>query len=100
MGDAMTGIVCDSLAKAQAFSAAINAKVGYPSDGVNIGGGIHASAAEARTLRHADIIAHPTLPQWAYPQDPVEIGAAVALPVNATVQTLDASWFPVVAVGA
>lgn len=37
-------------ANAQAFANAINAVLGYPRDGVNVGGGIHVPPAQSRTL--------------------------------------------------
>lgn len=102
----MTALVCLTLADAQAYQAAVDTKVGYPRDGVDIGAGIHASKAEGRTYHHAAVLPHPTLPQAAY-LDNTALGddttggkQAVAKPVGAVVQALDATWTPAVAVGA
>lgn len=85
-----------SLAEATAKSDAIDLAMGYPKEGVNIGSGPHASATQSRTYRHQSIVAHPTLPKWAYVIDaasetklqPIEHASAV---------TLAPEWFPVLA---
>lgn len=92
----MTAIVCALQADADSYSATIDAKLGYPKDGIDIGGGIHATKLESRTLRHNKVLKHPTLANWAYPRDAIETAQAVALPLGATVQVLDATWFPAV----
>ena len=100
----MTALVCVSLADAQAYQAAIDLKQGYPRDGVDIGGGIHATKTEGRTVHQANVKPHPTLTVVAY-MDDTAIGddtnagkTKVTVPVGATVQTLDATWFPVLQV--
>lgn len=94
----MTAIVCLAQSDADTYSAAVDAKLGYPKPGVNIGGGIHVPPAQSVTTRYADVQKHPTLAQWSYPDDAAVIGAAIALPVGATVQALDATWAPAVVV--
>lgn len=93
----MTAIVCLAQSDADTYSAAIDAKLGYPKPGVDIGGGIHVPPAQSVTVRYGLVQKHPTLAQWAYPDDAAVIGAAIALPVGATVQLLDATWTPAVA---
>lgn len=96
----MPAIVFTVQLDANNYAAAVDAKYGYPRIGQDIGGGIHASKAEGTTQTHAQVLKHPTLPQWAYMdagpatifiQKPV---ADVALPVTGSIQTLDATWFP------
>jgi hypothetical protein len=94
----MTAYVFSSMVDATSFSASMDARLGYPKAGVNIGPGLHASIAEGTTLRHGEVVQHPTLMAWRYPDDgPVktEIGKGLVLPITATEQTLDATWFPV-----
>ena len=45
----------------------VDAALGYPKAGVNIGGGVHAPPNV--TLHHAEIEAHPNGTQWAYAVD-------------------------------
>jgi len=91
----MIAIVCLSSADATSFASAIDAKMIYPQDGIDMGDGIHASKAESRTTRYGPIIKHPTLNLWAYPQDAnvqTQVAKSVSLPPGATIQTLDATW--------
>jgi hypothetical protein len=92
------GIVCTLQSDADSYAAQIDVKLGYPKDGIDIGDGIHASKLESRTQRHNRVYKHPTLAEWAYPRDAIETAQAVALPIGSTVQTLDTTWFPVVAI--
>lgn len=50
----------NALANATAFRNAIDAVFGYPRDGVDIGGGVHATAAQSRTLTWAVPFRHVT----------------------------------------
>lgn len=82
-----------------AFAVAIrvNEAGGYPRAGIDVGGGIHAPAAQTKTTGYADVLKHPTLAQWSYPADPfvksvvgptaVSLGAIDAGP-------LDPTWAP------
>lgn len=47
-------------ANAQAFANAINAVLGYPRDGVNVPGGVHAPAAQSRTTTWSTPFRHVT----------------------------------------
>lgn len=47
--------------------------LGYPFDGQDIGAGVHADPAQSRTLRRADVIAHPHAPKWAIPLDNIDL---------------------------
>lgn len=82
-------------ADADAYSAAIDVKLGYPRNGVDIGAGIHAPQVVSRTLRYGAVLKHPVLAKWAYfPEDATVDAQGVALPIGATDnQTLDATWF-------
>lgn len=53
-----------SLAVAVGLRNAIDNRAGYPVDGVNVGGGIHAPAAQSRTVRSSPVRKHPTLARW------------------------------------
>jgi hypothetical protein len=90
----MTGLVYLSQAPADAQSASVDAALGYPRDGVDIGGGVHCTPAQSRTVRHAQVIQHPTLAQWAYPIDAVN-SPVINPVVLATAVVLDTSWCPV-----
>jgi hypothetical protein len=99
----MNALVCLTLADAQKYQSDVDAKIGgYPHDGVDVGGGVHATAAEGRTYHYAGVLKHPTLSIAAYLDntavgDDVSTGkAAVAKPVGSSVQTLDATWTPVI----
>lgn len=50
----------NAAANAQAFANALDAILGYPRDGVDIGGGIHAPPAQSRTHRWATPFRHLT----------------------------------------
>lgn len=91
----MTAVVCLTSLDAQNYGAAVDVALGYPKNSTDHGAGRHVAAAAARTLRYQNVIPHPTLSLWAYPRDAQVAALPVALPVGATVQTLDASWFPV-----
>lgn len=94
----MNATVFVALADVQAYGAAVDAAIGYPRDGVDMGAGPHVAKSASRTTQYSAPIKHPTLSLWAYPIDPQvqTVAARVALPVpiSATVQTLDATWFP------
>jgi len=50
-----------------------NKMFGYPSKGKHVGGGSHVTMTDVPgigwTLRHANVMKHPTKEQWAYPID-------------------------------
>jgi len=58
-------VVKTDLAAIQAIQAKLDAALGYPKEGVKVGGGLHASKAESTTLHHAPILKHPTRNEWA-----------------------------------
>lgn len=63
----MIAIVASTPAERAALEkliARINARLGYPKDGTPIGGGVHAPAAQARTLSCAKIHEHPDKGRW------------------------------------
>lgn len=100
----MTALVFTVLADAVAYGAAVDTKLGYPKPGTDIGGGFHAPPAQSVTLRYGEARQHPTLQQWAYPDNPTQPGPFVAakdqvpVPATATETALDATWFPAPAV--
>lgn len=102
----MSSIVFTLQSDAQSFASAVDAKLGYPRAGVNVGGGIHGPSVT--TQRHSDVLQHPTLPQWAFlAYDATAQGVVNAsvnpVPVPATgtiVASLDASWVGATVLGA
>lgn len=76
----MKAITSPDLASLEAIQAKLDAELGYPFEGADIGGGIHAPPEQSRTLRRVDIIKHPSLDQWALP---VDQGVAAALAARA-----------------
>lgn len=96
----MSSIVFTSQSDANSFAAAVDAKLGYPRTGVNVGGGVH--GPNVTTQRHSDVLPHPTLPQWAYvAYDATAQGVVnaavnpVPIPVTGTVvAALDSTWSP------
>lgn len=99
----MTALVFADEISADRFMRACSFLLGYPKDGVNVGGGRHVDAATGRTYRHAQWFKHPTLPSWAHPTDPVIDGLnsrsttidGQLITVNtALAVTLDGTWFP------
>lgn len=89
-----TAYVFPSLATAQALAPVVDASVGLPAFGTDVGAGLHVIPT-AQTLTYAMPIKHPTLALWAYPAD-ARINQAV-LPNAVTLgipapTVLDASW--------
>jgi len=93
----MTELVFTVLADANVFASSADSRLGYPKNGVDVGGGVHVSTAQGRTFQHAAVVKHPTLSLWRYPWDAVvqgEVGKGLTVPVTATPTVLDATWFP------
>jgi len=89
----MIAVVFTNQADADAFSAAVHAKTGpYPKEGIDVGGGIHMPKAQCAAVRYANVRKHPTNAEWAYVHDATVEAQAIALPPDATVKALDASW--------
>jgi len=65
----MKVIISVDVSELEAIAAELDARLGYPFDGIDIGGGVHAPPEQSRTLRRADVIKHPSLNQWALPVD-------------------------------
>jgi len=92
----MDAYVFASQAAAQACADAVDAQLGYPKAGTNVGSGVHVAPAFV-TQTYQTVIAHPTLALWAYPSDAVNGPALAANAITLslpTVQTLDATWTP------
>jgi hypothetical protein len=70
----------------QSFQTAVNAKLGYPKAGVNAGGGVHCSVAEATTQRESDLLQHPTLTLFAHFESPAVDGVLPS--VKASIPTV------------
>jgi hypothetical protein len=87
----MMFLIFSTLADATDYQAQVDHALGLPSLGENVGDGEH--VVDAMTLHYADVIAHPTLAQWAFPLDGVVAGLAIAAP-SATLATDLAGWFP------
>jgi hypothetical protein len=83
-------LACITLADAQTFRAQLDTAQGYPKNAVDIGGGVHASAAESRTLHGSSVIPNPTLPTAAVvPFDARDAALGLSQPIGATVQAFD-----------
>lgn len=94
----MTALVCLAQSDADGYGATVDARMGYPRPGLDCPGGVH-QVGGGVTTHYGTTQKHPTLAQWAYePYDGTVQAQAVALPLGATVQTLDATWAPVAAV--
>lgn len=64
----MKALVLTTKAEADALSADVDAAMGLPTYGVDVGGGRHVDREQSRTLRYAEPL--PTkLGEWAYPYD-------------------------------
>lgn len=86
-------------AQAAALAARVDAALGYPrtpTDADRRGDGVHAPLAQARTLRHADALQHPSRAEWAYPVDAV-VEARLTDAERARVAELVADWTPATA---
>lgn len=82
-------------ADAIALQAAVDAQLGYPKNGVDVGGGLHVPAAQSRTTTAAAPMQKAASVIWGLPigSDMVAvIGAAVPLPGGAAVVALDNTW--------
>jgi len=94
----ITAYVFSTLSAAQACQAPVDAALGYPSTGVNVGNGPWVNPPVV-TETYAVPVQHPTLQLWAYPADSVTVpilsdpatAAALNLPAPTT---LDATWTP------
>jgi hypothetical protein len=94
----MRAVVFATQAAANGFSAAVDARLGYPKAGVNVGPGVHAPPNESVTVRHGGVTKHPARASWRYTLDaPVqaERGRGLGLPGGATEEDLDETWFEV-----
>lgn len=93
----MDAIIFDSAQNAQIFSDKIDAAYGYPSQGVNIGDGVHVpcicpTPGCLRVTTHYSIpFKHPTQSLWAYIADDNVMATGFAGVSDTTV--LDSSWF-------
>lgn len=58
-------VILTTLADAGVLRARVAARLGYPKPGLDIGGGLHVSAAESRTDFYTNFRKHPTLNKWA-----------------------------------
>jgi hypothetical protein len=83
-----------TLAAAMRFATQVNAALGYPRRGTDIGDGEHADAIASETTDYASVLAHPSGSQWAYVADD-NTTPLMTTATAATVAELDASWFPV-----
>lgn len=66
----MTTAILYSKEELIALANAVDDAMGYPKDGVDVGGGVHAPREEAVTLRYTELRENPTTKgEWAYPLD-------------------------------
>jgi hypothetical protein len=84
-------------AAAQACQAAVDAHIGFPVAGHDVGPGAHAPAAQSRTTTYSVPFQNATTLQWGYLADatttPILAPQAVALGLPAPV-AVDATWYP------
>ena len=72
---------------------------GCPIDGIDIGGGVHASKAQSQTVHYGPVLKHPTLANWAAVCDKFPAGNLTTLSVSdqtavTTATDLTPDWFP------
>lgn len=84
--------VASSLAAAQAWASAVDAKQGYPRAGVFAAPGPFQPATPFVTQTYSEILVHPSLQQWAYPSDPVTDAALVGANALPAASPLSADW--------
>jgi hypothetical protein len=97
----INGYIFTSLASAQACQAAVDAALGYPRVGVNVGAGVHVPPFTTQTYA-APVQNFADAAQWAYVADgitsPVLAPNAVTLGLPAPT-AIAATWYAPVAVG-
>ena len=95
----MSFYVFANLTDAQALASKVDTTLGYPKLGTTIGGGVPPTALQATTFRHANVLAHPSGTQWAYPVDATNGGAVAGSATQTSKGTpagsLDSTWQPV-----
>ena len=84
----MTGLIVNNFGHATAILARVNARLGYPKAGVDIGGGLHATALQSMTTSHASVRAHPTLSLWAIQGGPELLAIIVQLRADVPAATI------------
>lgn len=93
----INAFVATSLAQAQSWATAVDASLGLPKPGVEVGGGIHApdpnTGGPFVTQTYFIILPHPTLAQWAYIADVISTPIVVGVTPTATSTLLDSTWF-------
>lgn len=82
----MRHAIFSSYSAAEAFAARVDAALDYPRPGSPVG-----VYPRGWTLRHADLVRHPTDQLWAYPLEGVPAGVVVGV---LTVDSLSADWVP------
>lgn len=93
----MKAIVFPDRASFDAYSAKVDAALGYPKAGVDVGGGVHALPSQSVTQRWADPIEHPTQKgTFAYCVDGLDTTKLAKSESDqaATAQVLTADWTP------
>ena len=76
------------------FAAKVDVSLGYPCDGISVGGGVHAPPESAVTATFAAPEKHPTEAKWAYPLAPevTKIVDVAAVQKLAPAVPRDATW--------
>lgn len=92
----MVHIVFASRPQATKFASDVDAELGLPLDGVDMGPGPHAPKALTRSVRFAELRKHPVRSEWAYPDMPLIKGKRdrVPVPPGAVVKELEPDWTP------
>lgn len=94
----MNGIMFPAQAAAVALQTAMDAHLGYPKPATSRGSACPPHPF-GQTLTCANVIAHPTLPQFALQESAEVLGGEGQVSIGAGVrQALDVTWFPTVGV--
>lgn len=85
-------IVFASRVVADKFKSDIDTALAYPRSNLVMGGGIHGPIGA--TTDYAKLLKHPTLNQWAFPDEPIVRGKRGSVPVPAGGTQLDLDTDP------
>lgn len=86
------GIIVPDLASCQAIQSQVDVSLGYPSNGTNIGGGIHAPASQCITITYREPLG---LMDGTYAYVVDDVSKAVLTPAQqAQVQTIPSNLLP------
>jgi hypothetical protein len=84
----MNGIVCADLASCQSIELQVDSVLGYPQQGRDFGGGLHAPAWQSATQTYAAPVPLASVGQYGYPTDAINIVALTPAQI-ASIATLN-----------